>query len=141
VADHPYFGDKLDAYALTGFLLGQTERITGMVTVTNLPSRPAPVLARTLTSLSVLSGGRITSEPLAATRGEDGRWIGGSVRQWVDELTTAVLDRSGRRRAPRSPLCASVHDASLHPCRGDSLGEHRVSEPPVPQPLVRDIGT
>jgi len=57
VADHPYFGDKLDAYALTGFLLGQTERITGMVTVTNLPSRPAPVLARTLTSLSALSGG------------------------------------------------------------------------------------
>src|SRR5689334_5134240 len=50
VADHPYFGDKLDAYALTGFLLGQTERITGMVVVTNLPSRPAPVLARTLTS-------------------------------------------------------------------------------------------
>ena len=59
VADHPYFGDKLDAYALTAFLLGQTERITGMVAVTNLPSRPAPVLARTLTSLSTLSGGRI----------------------------------------------------------------------------------
>jgi len=59
VADHPYFGDKLDAYTLTGFLLGQTERITGMVTVTNLPSRPAPVLARTLTSLSALSGGRV----------------------------------------------------------------------------------
>ena len=37
-------------------------------------------------------GGRGTSEPLAATRGEDGRGIGGSVRQWVDELTTAVLD-------------------------------------------------
>jgi alkanesulfonate monooxygenase SsuD/methylene tetrahydromethanopterin reductase-like flavin-dependent oxidoreductase (luciferase family) len=37
-------------------------------------------------------GGRITPEPLAATRGEDGRWIGGSVQQWVDELTTAVLD-------------------------------------------------
>jgi alkanesulfonate monooxygenase SsuD/methylene tetrahydromethanopterin reductase-like flavin-dependent oxidoreductase (luciferase family) len=225
VADHPYFGDKLDAYALTGFLLGRTERITGMVTVTNLPSRPAPVLARTLSSLSALSGGRvilgigagaiwdmitklgvprldggaavramaeaitlvralsgggdpvtfdgefyhvdgldpaaapapkvftgsvgpkslavtgqladgwippggsdwlsqlyresrprvdaaaaavgrdpaeivdvfnfggrITPEPLAATRGEDGRWIGGSVQQWVDELTTAVLD-------------------------------------------------
>ena len=37
-------------------------------------------------------GGRITPEPLAATRGEDGRWIGGSVQQWVDELTAAVLD-------------------------------------------------
>lgn len=59
VADHPYFGAKLDAYALTSFLLGQTERIAGMVTVTNLPSRPAPVLARTITSLSTLSGGRI----------------------------------------------------------------------------------
>jgi Luciferase-like monooxygenase len=33
--------------------------ITGMVTVTNLPSRPAPVLARTVTSLSTLSGGRV----------------------------------------------------------------------------------
>jgi len=225
VADHPYFGAKLDAYALVSFLLGQTERIAGMVTVTNLPSRPAPVLARTITSLSTLSGGRIllgigaggiwdmieklgvprldggsavramaeaitliralsgggepvtfdgefyhvsgldpadapapriftgsvgpkslavtgrladgwvppmasdwlsqlyrdsrpriddaaaaagrdpaevatvynfggriTPEPLAATRGEDGRWIGGSARQWVDELTTAVLE-------------------------------------------------
>ncbi len=30
-----------------------------MVTVTNLPSRPAPVLARTITSLSTLSGGQI----------------------------------------------------------------------------------
>lgn len=59
VADHPYFGAKLDAYALVSFLLGQTERIAGMVTVTNLPSRPAPVLARTITSLSTLSGGRI----------------------------------------------------------------------------------
>jgi Luciferase-like monooxygenase len=187
VADHPYFGDKLDAYALTGFLLGRTERITGMVTVTNLPSRPAPVLARTLTSLSALSGGRvilgigagaiwdmitklgvprldggaavramaeaitlvralsgggdpvtfdgefyhvdgldpaaasaagrdpaeivsvynfggrITPEPLAATRGEDGRWIGGSVQQWVDELTTAVLDHHAAGFIYRSP--------------------------------------
>jgi alkanesulfonate monooxygenase SsuD/methylene tetrahydromethanopterin reductase-like flavin-dependent oxidoreductase (luciferase family) len=224
-ADHPYFGEKLEAYALLSFLLGQTRQITGMVTVTNLPSRPAPVLARTITSLSALSGGRvllgigagaiwdmiaklgvprldggaavramseaitliralsgggdpvtfdgefyqvsgldpaaepapriltgsvgprslavtgrladgwippmasdwrsdlyrqsrprideaaaaagrdpadvitvynfggrITAEPLAATRGDDGRWIGGSVQQWVEELTGAVLE-------------------------------------------------
>jgi alkanesulfonate monooxygenase SsuD/methylene tetrahydromethanopterin reductase-like flavin-dependent oxidoreductase (luciferase family) len=224
-ADHPYFGEKLDAYALVSFLLGRTERITGAVSVTNLPSRPAPVLARTITSLSALSGGRIvlgigagaiwdmivkegvprldrgsavraleeaitlirllsasdgpvtfegefyhvsgldpagiaappiwtgsvgpkslavtgraadgwvvpggsdwkskvylesrprideaaaaagrdpaeiadifnfggriTPEPLAVTRGDDGRWIGGSERQWVDELTDAVLE-------------------------------------------------
>jgi alkanesulfonate monooxygenase SsuD/methylene tetrahydromethanopterin reductase-like flavin-dependent oxidoreductase (luciferase family) len=59
VADHPYFGDKLDSYALLGFVLGRTERICGAVTVTNLPCRPAPVLARTITSLSALSGGRV----------------------------------------------------------------------------------
>ena len=236
VADHPYFGEKLDAYALLSFLLGRTERITGAVTVTSLPSRPAPVLARTITSLSALSGGRvvlgigagaiwdmivklgvprlepgaavrameeaitvirvlsggggpvtfsgesyhvsgldpagtaappiwtgsvgpkslavtgaladgwvppggsdwlsqlyresrprvdaaataagrdpaevvdlynfggrITLEPLAATRGEDGRWIGGSVRQWVDELTTAVRDHHAAGFIYRSP--------------------------------------
>src|SRR6516164_5272608 len=59
LADHPYFGDKLDAYAALGFLLGRTTRIAGMVSVTNLASRPAPVLARAITSLSALSGGRV----------------------------------------------------------------------------------
>ncbi len=225
VADHPYFAEKLDSYALVPFLLGQTGQISGAVTVTSLPSRPAPVLARTITSLSALSdgrvvlgigagaiwdmivklgvprldggsavramaeaitliralsgggepvtfngdfyhvsgldpadvpappiwtgsvgpkslavtgqladawvppmasdwqsaryresrpqidaaavaagrdpaqiavvynfGGRITPEPLAATCGDDGRWIGGSARQWIDELTAAVLE-------------------------------------------------
>jgi alkanesulfonate monooxygenase SsuD/methylene tetrahydromethanopterin reductase-like flavin-dependent oxidoreductase (luciferase family) len=58
-ADHPYFADRLDAYALVSFLLGRTTRICGVVTVSNVPSRPAPMLARTVTSLSVLSGRRI----------------------------------------------------------------------------------
>ncbi len=235
-ADHPYFGAKLDAYALVSFLLGRTERIAGAVTVTNLPSRPAPVLARTITSLSALSGGRvvlgigagaiwdmivklgvprldggsavraleeaitliralcagdapvtfdgefyhvsgldpagiaappiwtgsvgpkslavtgraadgwvvpggadwqstlyresrprideaaaaagrnpaeiasifnfggrITSDPLAVTRGEDGRWIGGSVQQWVQELTAVVLEHRASGFIFRSP--------------------------------------
>jgi alkanesulfonate monooxygenase SsuD/methylene tetrahydromethanopterin reductase-like flavin-dependent oxidoreductase (luciferase family) len=59
LADHPYVGEKLEAYAALGFLLGLSTRISGVVTVTNLPSRPAPVLARTVTSLSALSGGRV----------------------------------------------------------------------------------
>lgn len=36
--------------------------------------------------------GRITDRPLAATRDRDGRWLGGSVDQWVEELTGAVLE-------------------------------------------------
>ena len=122
VADHPYFGEKLDAHALVSFLLGRTERISGAVSVTNLPSRPAPVLAgsdwrstlyresRPLIDEAAVGagrdpadiadvfnfGGRITAEPLTDTRGDDGRWIGGSVRQWVDELTGAVLEHRAR---------------------------------------------
>lgn len=59
VPDHPYLGDRLDAYALIGFVLGRTQRISGLVNVTNVPTRPAPMLARTATSLSALSDGRL----------------------------------------------------------------------------------
>ncbi|MEW2354672.1 LLM class flavin-dependent oxidoreductase [Spirillospora sp. NPDC029432] len=59
LSDHPYFGGRLDAYAALGFLLGRTERIAGLANVTNLPTRPAPMLARTVTSLSALSDGRV----------------------------------------------------------------------------------
>jgi alkanesulfonate monooxygenase SsuD/methylene tetrahydromethanopterin reductase-like flavin-dependent oxidoreductase (luciferase family) len=59
IADHLYFGDKLDAYSAVAFVLGQTASISGVVTVTNLPTRPAPALARTIASLSALSGGRV----------------------------------------------------------------------------------
>ena len=59
LSDHPYLGHRLDAYASLAFVLGRTERLAGLVNVTNLPTRPAPVLARTVTSLSSLSGGRI----------------------------------------------------------------------------------
>jgi alkanesulfonate monooxygenase SsuD/methylene tetrahydromethanopterin reductase-like flavin-dependent oxidoreductase (luciferase family) len=36
--------------------------------------------------------GRLTRDPLPQVRDEDGRWIGGAVAQWVDELTSAVLE-------------------------------------------------
>jgi alkanesulfonate monooxygenase SsuD/methylene tetrahydromethanopterin reductase-like flavin-dependent oxidoreductase (luciferase family) len=58
-SDHPYIGTRLDAYASIGFLLGRTQRIAGFANVTNLPLRPAAMLARTVTSLSALSGGRV----------------------------------------------------------------------------------
>ena len=36
--------------------------------------------------------GAITARPLPRTRADDGRWIGGSPDQWIEELTGAVLD-------------------------------------------------
>ncbi|NIH79617.1 LLM class flavin-dependent oxidoreductase [Amycolatopsis viridis] len=59
LSDHPYLGSRLDAYAAIGFLLGRTERIAGLANVTNLPLRPPPMLARTVTSLAALSADRI----------------------------------------------------------------------------------
>jgi alkanesulfonate monooxygenase SsuD/methylene tetrahydromethanopterin reductase-like flavin-dependent oxidoreductase (luciferase family) len=59
VSDHPYFAERLDAYAALGFVLGATSSVTGAVIMTNLLSRPAPTLARTVTGLSTISGGRI----------------------------------------------------------------------------------
>lgn len=59
LSDHPYLGDRLDAYAAVGFVLGRTRRLAAFANVTNLPTRPAPMLSRTVTSLSALSGGRI----------------------------------------------------------------------------------
>lgn len=58
VSDHPYFGDRLDAYAAISVLLGRTTNVSGLVNVTN-PLRPTAMLARTITSLSELTGGRI----------------------------------------------------------------------------------
>jgi alkanesulfonate monooxygenase SsuD/methylene tetrahydromethanopterin reductase-like flavin-dependent oxidoreductase (luciferase family) len=59
MADHPYLANRVDASMGLAFLLGRTSRIRGAVTVTNLPSRPAPVLAHSVTSLSALSEGRV----------------------------------------------------------------------------------
>lgn len=59
VGDHPYFAERIDAYAALGFVLGATYGITGAVIMTNLLSRPAPVLARTVTGLSAVSRGRV----------------------------------------------------------------------------------
>src|SRR6266496_3178660 len=58
MSDHPYFGDRLDPYATLGVLLGRTSTVDGLANVTNA-IRTAPMLARTVTTLSELSGGRI----------------------------------------------------------------------------------
>lgn len=40
--------------------------------------------------------GVISDNPAVETRDEHGRWTGGSVRQWVEELTYAVEEHSTR---------------------------------------------
>jgi alkanesulfonate monooxygenase SsuD/methylene tetrahydromethanopterin reductase-like flavin-dependent oxidoreductase (luciferase family) len=71
VSDHPYFAERLDAYAALGFVLGATSSITGAVIMTNLLSRPAPILARTVTGLSTISGDRVVLGIGAGGMGEE----------------------------------------------------------------------
>jgi len=59
VSDHPYIAGRLDAYAFVGVALGATNTISGFANVTNLPARPAPMLARNVGSLNALTGGRV----------------------------------------------------------------------------------
>ncbi len=71
VGDHPYFAERLDAYAAVGFVLGASSNITAAVIMTNLLSRPAPILARTVTGLSAISGGRVILGIGAGGMGEE----------------------------------------------------------------------
>ncbi len=58
VQDHPYVAGYLDAFVLMGELIARTERIGFFPDVANLPLRPVAQLARAVSSLSRVSGGR-----------------------------------------------------------------------------------
>lgn len=58
VQDHPYQPAQLDALALLGLILGQTDHIRVFQDVGNLPLRPPATLAKAAATLDLLSGGR-----------------------------------------------------------------------------------
>ena len=57
--DHPYQGRFLDTWTLLSYLAARTRRVRLAPNVVNLPLRPPAVLARSVASLDVLSGGRV----------------------------------------------------------------------------------
>jgi alkanesulfonate monooxygenase SsuD/methylene tetrahydromethanopterin reductase-like flavin-dependent oxidoreductase (luciferase family) len=58
--DHPYRSDFLDTWTLLSWVAARTERIGVSGNVLNLPLRQPPaVLARAVTSLDLLCGGRM----------------------------------------------------------------------------------
>ncbi|MEO3770430.1 LLM class flavin-dependent oxidoreductase [Micromonospora sp. B9E7] len=58
--DHPYQPAFLDTWTLLSFVAARTTRVHLAANVTNLPLRPPAVLARSVASLDLLSGGRIS---------------------------------------------------------------------------------
>ncbi|MFJ4657119.1 LLM class flavin-dependent oxidoreductase [Nocardia sp. NPDC088792] len=77
LSDHPALADRIDAYAALGFVLGATRNITAATIMTNLLSRPAPILARAVTGLSTVSGGRFVLGLGAGGLREDMVFLGG----------------------------------------------------------------
>ena len=57
--DHPYQGRFLDTWTLLSFVAAQTSNVRVAPNVANLPLRPPVVLARSVASLDILSGGRV----------------------------------------------------------------------------------
>jgi len=58
IQDHPYQPAHLDALALAGVVLGQTESIRVFQDVGKLPLRPPAAFAKAAATLDLLSGGR-----------------------------------------------------------------------------------
>jgi alkanesulfonate monooxygenase SsuD/methylene tetrahydromethanopterin reductase-like flavin-dependent oxidoreductase (luciferase family) len=59
VQDHPYQGRFFDTWTLLSYLAGRTERVRFVPDVLNLPLRSPAVVAKSVASLDVLSGGRV----------------------------------------------------------------------------------
>ncbi|GLY24209.1 LLM class flavin-dependent oxidoreductase [Micromonospora sp. NBRC 101691] len=57
--DHPYQPGFLDTWTLLSFVAARTSTVHLSANVTNLPLRPPAVLARSVASLDLLSGGRV----------------------------------------------------------------------------------
>jgi alkanesulfonate monooxygenase SsuD/methylene tetrahydromethanopterin reductase-like flavin-dependent oxidoreductase (luciferase family)/hemerythrin-like domain-containing protein len=59
IQDHPYQGRHLDAWTLLSVIAARTTAVRVAANVVNLPLRPPVVLAKSIASLDVLTGGRV----------------------------------------------------------------------------------
>jgi alkanesulfonate monooxygenase SsuD/methylene tetrahydromethanopterin reductase-like flavin-dependent oxidoreductase (luciferase family) len=95
IQDHPYQRRFLDTWALMGFALAQTQRVTVFPDVANLPLRPPRMMAKAAASLDLLSGGRFELGLGAGAFWEGIEAMGGrplSPRQSVDALEQAIVE-------------------------------------------------
>ena len=91
--DHPYQGRFLDTWTLISVVAAQTSNVRVAPNVANLPLRPPVVLARSVASLDLLSGGRVELGLGAGTFWDAIVAVGGPMRtpgQAVDALAEAI---------------------------------------------------
>jgi hypothetical protein len=123
IQDHPYQRHFLDTWALIPALLGETERISFVTDVANLPLRPPAVMAKAAASLDVLSGGRFELGLGAGAFGDVVASFGGPRRtpgESVEALDEAIDGRtrsgSGWARSGRG-CCVSRAARPTAGCR------------------------
>ncbi|MDQ2622509.1 MAG: LLM class flavin-dependent oxidoreductase [Actinomycetota bacterium] len=91
--DHPYQARFLDTWTLISNVAARTSNVRLAPNVANLPMRPPVVLARSVASLDILSGGRVELGLGAGAFWEAIEAIGGrrlTPGQGVDQLTEAI---------------------------------------------------
>ncbi|WP_134767634.1 LLM class flavin-dependent oxidoreductase [Nocardioides sp. 1609] len=130
--DHPYQPSFLDTWTLMSYAAARTERIQLAGNVLNLPLRPPAVLAKSVASLDLLSGGRV-----ALGLGAGGFWdaieaYGGtrlSPGEAVDALDEAItIIRGIWDTSDRSVLAV---DGAHHRVRGAKRGPAPAHPAPI----------
>ena len=107
VQDHPYQRRFFDTWTLLAYAAGRTERVHLIPDVLNLPLRPPTLIAKSVASLDLLSGGRIE--------------LGIGAGAFWD----AVAAMGGPRRTPKESVDAL--EEALAILRGFWSGERSVS--------------
>ncbi len=93
VQDHPYQASFLDTWTLLSVIAARTTRVRVAPNVVNLPLRPPYVLAKSVATLDLLSGGRVELGLGAGAFREAVEAVGGPARtaaQGVDALVEAI---------------------------------------------------
>ncbi len=63
---------------------------------------------------STTSRDALTQDPLRDTRDDEGRWIGGGVTQWIEEMTFAVFDHEAAAFIYLVPPGETISDKTLN---------------------------
>jgi alkanesulfonate monooxygenase SsuD/methylene tetrahydromethanopterin reductase-like flavin-dependent oxidoreductase (luciferase family) len=126
IQDHPYQARHLDAFALMGVILGQTERIRVFPDVANLPMRHPVIIAKTAATLDQLSGGRFELGLGAGAFWDAINGIGGPVRKpkaALDALEEAIAVIRGMWSGQRGMRFGGEH-YQLHGAHSGPLPAH-----------------
>jgi luciferase-like monooxygenase/hemerythrin HHE cation binding domain-containing protein len=121
IQDHPYQPAYLDTWTLLAHLAAVTERISLFPNVANLPLRPPAVLARSVATLDILSGGR-AELGLGAGAFWDAIEAMGGERRAPGEAVAALEEAIGVIRALWTPGRTPRLDGDHYPLHGAKPG-------------------